>query len=591
MSKARPPKQVADEVGLTRGAAERRPEPGPGAAPAGARAVADRRRWTLITSVTAAAAPRTLGRRLLPLQIAMGLQGMLLWLPIEKLFMTQIGFDAASVGVMAAAYAAVVPLLEVPSGILADRWSRSWVMILATLALLISSLVGGLSNNVITYVVAAMILGIYFALSSGTVDSIVYDTVLEETGSSELYEKWIGRVRAVESRRPRDQCAGRRRARRVHLGTLHLLRHDPAGRVGDHRVPLVPTSPSCTKPPNVCRWPAISPLTFRTMTREPAVLRVLLLVAAAALLSQAVFEFGPLWLVALAAPAVAYGPYWAALVSTIGLGGLIVGKLNLDRRWMVAIVVALPLAAALVLTWTRSLVVVIAAQIVLALLLAIIGIHAGKLLHDAVPSAIRAGVSSGAGTLSWMLFLPFSLAFGWVAQANGVNRSGWMLAGAVVVVGVLLIVSIRAAHRDAAAQAEEAVQAEEVVAEEAVGATGPSEELACRQLVELVADYLDGLLPEKIMADVEDHLAGCDGCTAYLSQIRQTIVELRRLGGHWPNAPECLAPGIWHISPPPRRRLAAFSSVDIRPGIPPSSALRCIHLDDGPMHRIPGAGH
>ena len=92
----------------------------------------------MITSVAAAAPPRTLGRRLLPLQIAMGLQGMLLWLPIEKLFMTQIGFDAASVGVMAAAYAAVVPLLEVPSGILADRWSRSWVMILATLALLIS---------------------------------------------------------------------------------------------------------------------------------------------------------------------------------------------------------------------------------------------------------------------------------------------------------------------------------------------------------------------------------------------------------------------------------------------------------------------
>ena len=153
----------------------------------------------MITSVTAATAPRTLGRRLLPLQIAMGLQGMLLWLPIEKLFMTQIGFDAASVGVMAAAYAAVVPLLEVPSGILADRWSRSWVMILATLALLISSLVGGLSNNVITYVGAAMILGIYFALSSGTVDSVVYDTVLEETGSSELYESWIGRTRAVES--------------------------------------------------------------------------------------------------------------------------------------------------------------------------------------------------------------------------------------------------------------------------------------------------------------------------------------------------------------------------------------------------------
>ena len=49
-------------------------------------------------------------------QIGVALQGLILWVPIEKLFMTQIGFDAASVGVMAAAYAAVTPLLEVPSG-------------------------------------------------------------------------------------------------------------------------------------------------------------------------------------------------------------------------------------------------------------------------------------------------------------------------------------------------------------------------------------------------------------------------------------------------------------------------------------------
>ena len=68
-----------------------------------------------------ATGPHTLTRRLLPLQIGVALQGLILWVPIEKLFMTEIGFDAASVGAMAAAYAAVVPLLEVPSGILADR--------------------------------------------------------------------------------------------------------------------------------------------------------------------------------------------------------------------------------------------------------------------------------------------------------------------------------------------------------------------------------------------------------------------------------------------------------------------------------------
>src|SRR5215212_1925182 len=182
-----------------------------------------------------AAPPRTLA---LPLQIGVALEGLILWVPIEKLFMTQIGFDAAAVGVMAAAYAAVVPLLEVPSGILADRWSRSWIMILGCVALMISSLIGGLSRNVIAYVIAAMVLGIYFAFSSGTVDSIVYDTVLEETGSNQLYETWIGRIRAVESAGfVLSSLAGGVLAQ--YTSTLHLLRHHSARWAGDHRVPAL----------------------------------------------------------------------------------------------------------------------------------------------------------------------------------------------------------------------------------------------------------------------------------------------------------------------------------------------------------------
>ena len=126
------------------------------------------------------------------------LQGTCYGVPVEKLFQTQIGFTPATIGVLAAAYAAVVPLLEIPSGMLADRWSRSKILMVATVALAASSLLGGLSTNVGTYIAAAMILGVYFAINSGTVDSIVYDTVLEETGSSALYEKWIGRVRITE---------------------------------------------------------------------------------------------------------------------------------------------------------------------------------------------------------------------------------------------------------------------------------------------------------------------------------------------------------------------------------------------------------
>ena len=176
-------------------------------------------------------------------------------------------------------------------------------------------------------------------------------------------------------------------------------------------------------------------LTVRTMTRQREVLRIMLLSALAGLVSQAVFEFGPLWLVALSAPAVFFGPYWAALVSTLGLGGYLVSKLNLQRCAIVTLFAFLGPILTVTLALTRPLVAVVLARALLALLLAIIGIHAGRLLHDAVPSRIRIGVSSGVGTLSWLLFLPFSVVFGWLAREHGVQTSGWILTAAAALVG------------------------------------------------------------------------------------------------------------------------------------------------------------
>ena len=47
--------------------------------------------------------------------------------------------------------------------------------------------------------------------------------------------------------------------------------------------------------------------------------------------------------------------------------------------------------------------------------------------------------------------------------------------------------------------------------------------LTCKELVELVTGYLDGALRGRLRRRFEAHLAACDGCTAYLAQIRETI--------------------------------------------------------------------
>jgi len=54
-------------------------------------------------------------------------------------------------------------------------------------------------------------------------------------------------------------------------------------------------------------------------------------------------------------------------------------------------------------------------------------------------------------------------------------------------------------------------------------------DMNCRSLVELVTDYLEGALPEAERAAVEEHLAGCENCSAYLEQMRVTIALTGRL--------------------------------------------------------------
>lgn len=47
--------------------------------------------------------------------------------------------------------------------------------------------------------------------------------------------------------------------------------------------------------------------------------------------------------------------------------------------------------------------------------------------------------------------------------------------------------------------------------------------MSCSELVEHVTDYLEGAMAPEERARVEEHLAGCEGCTTYLEQIRTAI--------------------------------------------------------------------
>ena len=339
---------------------------------------------------------------------------------------------------MAAAYGATVPLIEIPAGILADRWSRRGVLMLASAASLASVIVGGLSENVATYIASAMLLGVYFALQSGTVDAIVYDTLLEELGDADGFEKQYGRIQALTSiALTVSALAGGVIAALISARSTYFI--------------TVPTSVAGLvalarfREPTLHRVEASSRLrehlasTWHTVTKGHGIAPIAVTMMLGAAVTQMLFEFGPLWLIAAAVPTVVFGPYTAAMTSTLGLGGVLAGRVKLDRV-TVAIGVAIVMSAcALTLATSRTAALLIASQVVLVVLLVTIGIHLSRMMHDRVPSHQRSAVSSGVGTMSWLTFLPCSLLFSALSGGAGIRAAGWIITVLVTIAGSILV--------------------------------------------------------------------------------------------------------------------------------------------------------
>jgi len=48
-------------------------------------------------------------------------------------------------------------------------------------------------------------------------------------------------------------------------------------------------------------------------------------------------------------------------------------------------------------------------------------------------------------------------------------------------------------------------------------------DLTCKELVELVTDYLESALSRRDRKRFEQHIDGCTNCTEYVAQFRETI--------------------------------------------------------------------
>ncbi len=118
-------------------------------------------------------------------------------LPVIVLFWEDNGLDLFDVFALQALYAVAVVVLEVPTGMVADRLGKRTSLLAGTWAMAIGYLAYAMGHGFWAFLAAEVVLAIGSALISGADTSLLYDT-LKALGREDEYTRREGRARAVQ---------------------------------------------------------------------------------------------------------------------------------------------------------------------------------------------------------------------------------------------------------------------------------------------------------------------------------------------------------------------------------------------------------
>jgi MFS family permease len=334
--------------------------------------------------------------------------GLLFWYGIEKLFMQSIGIDATHIGLIIAASLGFTLLLDIPAGIVADRWSRKGVLVLSLVAMIFCCLILGNASGFISYLIGYSIFGGLFVVgTSGTSASIVYD-VLHQHDMSHLYSKIMGRTYAF-------YLAGIAVAN-VASGFLAQLLN--------FRATYFLTIPSCIMAIAIIL--TIKEPPFHKKERKERMLLQLGSVAKAMMKSKMIFilaiilstltvvqvfknDFGQLYILRYVSAPQFIGLLWAGGALSWAAGNLIAHHFK-ARLTTLMIITVLPLVAMSFIDNWFSLVLFMVQQVAMGALFNQIETR----VQDATPSAVRTSILSVLSSLGRGIAVPASVIVGWI---------------------------------------------------------------------------------------------------------------------------------------------------------------------------------
>lgn len=338
-------------------------------------------------------------------------------------YMDILGFSTSQLVMYAVITYAVIMIVEIPSGIIADRWSRKGILLISLVSMAIGCLLMSRADTFGQFMFAVIFTGIHFGMSSGVQAAILYDMLLEYK-DRKSYEKILGRLNSVR--------------------TIGYIISSIAGAViasiFNFQLAFYLSVVSCVvaflilltfKEPKLHREVESVKLAkhlvdlYKLLIKHPETRVLVLTSMLIGILVAFMQDVDPLWPIALGLATIFYGPLNALLLSSYALSGVIAGFAS-TKVWL-ARALGLGVFLATVGLVVENIYVIVASQFMLIACAMTLSVVLSGRIQDSLPSSQRSGSESAVGTLSGLSFVAMLPLFTYIAESQSIFVASWIL--------------------------------------------------------------------------------------------------------------------------------------------------------------------
>jgi len=355
---------------------------------------------------------------------------------VDKIFFAQRGVDPLQLSILLVFWAVYEMIFEMPTGILADRWSRKWLLVISSFFHASAYLIWIFSHNFWMFLSGYALRGTGGVLESGTKQAFLYDH-LKNQGKEKEFEKITGRIWVITtvSFLATALVAGWLVDR--FSFALVLILSVISNLLGAIIMMLIPDTPKTKSTEEVSHWQFFK-RAWQRAVKQPILLRAFLYTAIVLIAYWSLDEYDQLYIDSLGLPIRLFGLWWLIRMSCEGLGGWIAFKFKKFGVQKVLVRIALVNTLILFISGLTSSFLVLPLLGIMFGLFSIAEILNTGLIQKHIPSHERATTTSISTFFGGTTGIIASLIFGYLAKITN-PRIGFLTFGVMILLYFVIL--------------------------------------------------------------------------------------------------------------------------------------------------------